>query len=185
MAVQLEVIMVLCTPFKKFVSTSAGTMYGVTWKSVVTYVTPVLHVKVPENALEADCSGIMWERLSNDWDKKLPFFLLAYKSAVHETTGYSPSQMFFGRDRLPADPLFSQSPDAPLAPVAWMEEMHHLARERIGLTSEKMKTRNDSRATTNEGKSNEGDKMGLWNPKRRKVFSPKLQTNWEGSSTVL
>ncbi|GFX97020.1 retrovirus-related Pol polyprotein from transposon 412 [Trichonephila clavipes] len=30
-----------------------------------------------------------------DWDKKLPFFLLAYRSAVHETTGYSPSQMLF------------------------------------------------------------------------------------------
>ncbi|GFX07204.1 retrovirus-related Pol polyprotein from transposon 412 [Trichonephila clavipes] len=43
-----------------------------------------------------------------DWDKKLPFFLLAYRSAVHETTGYSPSQMLFGRDlRLPADLLFS------------------------------------------------------------------------------
>ncbi|GFV45329.1 retrovirus-related Pol polyprotein from transposon 412 [Trichonephila clavipes] len=37
-----------------------------------------------------------------DWDKKLPFFLLAYRSAVHETTSYSPSHMIFGRDlRLP------------------------------------------------------------------------------------
>ncbi|GFT92066.1 retrovirus-related Pol polyprotein from transposon 412 [Trichonephila clavipes] len=39
-----------------------------------------------------------------DWDKNLPFFLLAYRSAVHETTGYFQSQMLFGRDlRLPAD----------------------------------------------------------------------------------
>ncbi|GFW77832.1 hypothetical protein TNCV_3404071 [Trichonephila clavipes] len=82
-----------------------------------------------------------------DWDKKLPFFLLAYRSAVHETTGYSPSQMLFGHDlRLPAD-LFSRPPDAPLAPEEYieklqarMEEMHHLARERIGMASEKMKT---------------------------------------------
>ncbi|GFW69612.1 retrovirus-related Pol polyprotein from transposon 412 [Trichonephila clavipes] len=43
-----------------------------------------------------------------DWDKKLPFFLLAYRSDVHETTGYSPSQKFFGRDlRLPADLLLA------------------------------------------------------------------------------
>ncbi|GFT72327.1 integrase_H2C2 domain-containing protein [Trichonephila clavipes] len=35
-------------------------------------------------------------------------------SAVHETIGYSPSQMLFGRDlRLPADLLFSRPPDAP------------------------------------------------------------------------
>ncbi|GFX36761.1 retrovirus-related Pol polyprotein from transposon 412 [Trichonephila clavipes] len=88
-----------------------------------------------------------------DWDRKLPFFLLAYRSAVHETTGYSPSQMLFGRDlRLPADLLFSRPPDAPLAPEEYidklqvrMEEMHHLARERIGMASEKMKTRYDRR----------------------------------------
>ncbi|GFW99443.1 retrovirus-related Pol polyprotein from transposon 412 [Trichonephila clavipes] len=72
-----------------------------------------------------------------DWYKKLPFFLLAYRSAVHETTGYSPSLMLFGRDfRLPADLLFSRPPDVPLATeeyikklYAWMEEIHHLARD--------------------------------------------------------
>ncbi|GFW03768.1 retrovirus-related Pol polyprotein from transposon 412 [Trichonephila clavipes] len=48
------------------------------------------------------------------WDKKLPIFMLAYSSAVHETTGYPPSQMLFGRDLLlPADLLFSWPPDAP------------------------------------------------------------------------
>ncbi|GFY06603.1 retrovirus-related Pol polyprotein from transposon 412 [Trichonephila clavipes] len=90
-----------------------------------------------------------------DWDRKLPFFLLAYKSAVHETTGYSASQMLFERDlRLPADLLFSRPPDAPLVPEEYieklqarMEEMHHLNRERIGMASEKMKTRYDARAT--------------------------------------
>ncbi|GFX99743.1 hypothetical protein TNCV_257821 [Trichonephila clavipes] len=50
--------------------------------------------------------------------KKLLFYCLQKtESAVHETTGCSPSQMFFGRDlRLPAYLLFSQPPDAPLAP---------------------------------------------------------------------
>ncbi|GFV27486.1 retrovirus-related Pol polyprotein from transposon 412 [Trichonephila clavipes] len=80
-----------------------------------------------------------------DWEKKLPFFLLAYRSVSHETTGYSPSQMLFGRDlRLPADLLISRPPDAPLVRIeklqARMEEMHYLARERIGMASEKMKT---------------------------------------------
>ncbi|GFX87943.1 retrovirus-related Pol polyprotein from transposon 412 [Trichonephila clavipes] len=89
-----------------------------------------------------------------DWDKKLPFFLLAYRSAVHETTGYSPSQMHFGRElRMPADLLFSRPPDASLTPEEYieklqarMEEMLLLARERIGMASEKMKTRYDARA---------------------------------------
>ncbi|GFS49136.1 retrovirus-related Pol polyprotein from transposon 412 [Trichonephila clavipes] len=126
-----------------------------------------------------------------DWDKKLPFFLPAYRSAVHETTGYFPSQMLFGRAlRLPADLLFSQPPDTPLAPEEYieklqarMEEMHHLARYRIGMASEKMKTRYDARATGHD--IHEGDKVWLWNPKRRKGLSPKLHTNWEGPYTVL
>ncbi|GFS93296.1 retrovirus-related Pol polyprotein from transposon 412 [Trichonephila clavipes] len=126
-----------------------------------------------------------------DWDKKLLFFLLAYRSAVHETTSYSPSPMLFGCDlRLPADLLFSRPPDAPLAPEEYVEklqarieEIHHLARERNGLASEKMKTRYDARATRHD--FHEDDKVWLWNPKRRKGLSPKLQTNWEGPYTVL
>ncbi|GFU75503.1 retrovirus-related Pol polyprotein from transposon 412 [Trichonephila clavipes] len=125
-----------------------------------------------------------------DWDKKLPFFLLAYRSAVQETTGYSPSQMLFRRDLcLPADLLFSRPPDAPLAPEEYIEKIQarmeemHLARERIGMTSEKMKTRYDARATGHD--FHEGDKVWLWNPKRRKGLTLKLQTNWEGPYTVL
>ncbi|GFY07457.1 retrovirus-related Pol polyprotein from transposon 412 [Trichonephila clavipes] len=94
------------------------------------------------------------------------------RSAVHETTGYSPSQMLFGRDLcLPADLLFSRPPDEPLAPEEYieklqarMEEMHHLSRDRIGMASEKMKTRYDARATGHD--FNEGDKVWLWNLKR-------------------
>ncbi|GFT62322.1 retrovirus-related Pol polyprotein from transposon 412 [Trichonephila clavipes] len=99
--------------------------------------------------------------------------------------------MLFGRDlRLPADLLFSRPPDAPLAPEEYieklqarMEEMHHLARERISMTSEKMKTRYDARATGHD--FHEGDKVWLWNPKRRKGLSPKLQANWKGPYAVL
>ncbi|GFX92662.1 retrovirus-related Pol polyprotein from transposon 412 [Trichonephila clavipes] len=115
-----------------------------------------------------------------DWDKKLPFFRLAYRSAVHETTGYTPSQMLFGRDlRLPADLLFSRPPAAPLATEeyveklnAWMEEIHHLAWQKIGLASEKTKIRYDARATGHNFQ--EGNEVWLWNPKRRKGLSPKL-----------
>ncbi|GFW68333.1 retrovirus-related Pol polyprotein from transposon 412 [Trichonephila clavipes] len=99
--------------------------------------------------------------------------------------------MLFGRDlRLPVDLLFSGPLDAPLAPEEYieklqarMEEIHHLARERIGMASEKMKTRYDARTTGHD--FHEGDKVWLWNPKRRKGLSPKLQTNWEGPYTAL
>ncbi|GFT72360.1 retrovirus-related Pol polyprotein from transposon 412 [Trichonephila clavipes] len=110
-------------------------------------------------------------------------------SAVHKTTGCSPSQMLLGRDlRLPADLLFSQPPNAPLAPEKYTEklqarteEMHRLARERIGMASEKMKTRFNA----TQHAFQEGNKVWLWKPKRRKRLSPKLQSNWEGPYTVL
>ncbi|GFY00940.1 retrovirus-related Pol polyprotein from transposon 412 [Trichonephila clavipes] len=73
--------------------------------------------------------------------------------------------MLFARDlRLPADLLFSRPPDAILAPEEYiqklrarMEEMHHLARERISMASKKMKTRYDARATGHD--FHKGDKV--------------------------
>ncbi|GFV91653.1 hypothetical protein TNCV_4762181 [Trichonephila clavipes] len=119
------------------------------------------------------------------------FFLLAYRSAVHETTGYSPSQMLFGRDlRLPCDLLFGRPPDTPSSPEEYVqnlqarfEDVHNLARERINLRTEKMKTRYDTKATGHQFK--EGDKVWFYNPTRRKGLSPKLQSHWDGPYTIL
>jgi hypothetical protein len=126
-----------------------------------------------------------------DWDQKLPLFLLAYRSAVHETTGFTPSQMLFGRElRLPCDLLFGRPPDAPSSPEdyvedlqARLEDVHEFARGRINIATEKMKTRYDTRATGHQFQ--EGDKVWFWNPKRRKGLSPKFQSSWEGPYTVL
>ncbi|GFW33585.1 CCHC-type domain-containing protein [Trichonephila clavipes] len=48
---------------------------------------------------------------------------------------------------------------------------------------EKMRIQYDARAPGHH--FHEGNKVWLWNPKRRKGLSPKLQTNWEGPYTVL
>ncbi|GFU99004.1 retrovirus-related Pol polyprotein from transposon 412 [Trichonephila clavipes] len=97
--------------------------------------------------------SLMVSKNQQDWDQKVPIFLLAYRSAVHETTGYSPSQMLFGRDlRLPCDLLFGRPPDTPSSPEEYVqnlqarfEDVHNLARERINLRTEKMKTRYDTK----------------------------------------
>ncbi|GFU57420.1 hypothetical protein TNCV_3635921 [Trichonephila clavipes] len=57
--------------------------------------------------------------------------LKAYRSAVHESTGYVPSRMFFGRDlHLPCDLLFRRPRDAPSSSKqndqtlqAWFQEI--------------------------------------------------------------
>ncbi|GFV56837.1 retrovirus-related Pol polyprotein from transposon 412 [Trichonephila clavipes] len=103
-----------------------------------------------------------------DWIKKLPFFL---RGVIYETTGYSPSQRLFGSDlHLSArSSVQSDPPDEPLMSEEYieklqarMEEMHHLARERISMASEKMKTRYVAKATGHDFR--EGDKVWLWNP---------------------
>ncbi|GFV78977.1 retrovirus-related Pol polyprotein from transposon 412 [Trichonephila clavipes] len=135
--------------------------------------------------------SLMISKNQQDWDQKVPLFLLAYRSAVHETTGYSPSQMLFGRDlRLPCDLLFGRPPDTPSSPEEYVqnlqarfEDVHNLARERINLRTEKMKTRYDTKATGHQFK--EGDKVWFYNPTRRKGLSPKLQSHWDGPYTIL
>ncbi|GFX77639.1 retrovirus-related Pol polyprotein from transposon 412 [Trichonephila clavipes] len=135
--------------------------------------------------------SLMVSKNQQDWDQKVPLFLLAYRSAVHETTGYSPSQMLFGRDlRLPCDLLFCRPPDTPSSPEEYVqnlqarfEDVHNLARERINLRTEKMKTRYDTKATGHQFK--EGDKVWFYNPTRRKGLSPKLQSHWDGPYTIL
>ncbi|GBL91851.1 hypothetical protein AVEN_172772-1 [Araneus ventricosus] len=49
-----------------------------------------------------------------DWDTHLPLFLLAYRSADHEVTGFTPADMLFGRTlRLLCDILFGRPSDEP------------------------------------------------------------------------
>ncbi|GBN89634.1 Retrovirus-related Pol polyprotein from transposon 412 [Araneus ventricosus] len=126
-----------------------------------------------------------------DWDTHLPLFLLAYRTADHEVTGFTPADMLFGRTlRLPCDILFGRPSDTSSSPneylnnlEARLESVHAFAREQIKLTSERMKTRYDSGATGHHFK--EGDRVWMYNPKRRRGLSPKLQQNWEGLYTIV
>ncbi|GFV07303.1 retrovirus-related Pol polyprotein from transposon 412 [Trichonephila clavipes] len=148
-----------------------------------------LHSDQGRNFVSAVLKGVC-ELLGIDKTKTTPLHPHV-RSAVHETTGYSPSQMLFGRDlRLPCDLLFGRPPDTPSSPEEYVqnlqarfEDVHNLARERINLRTEKMKTRCDTKATGHQFK--EGDKVWFYNPTRRKGLSPKLQSHWDGPYTIL
>ena len=44
-----------------------------------------------------------------DWDEHIPYLVLAYRSAIHESTGCTPAKVIFGRDlRLPVDLLLGR-----------------------------------------------------------------------------
>ncbi|KFM67251.1 hypothetical protein X975_20912, partial [Stegodyphus mimosarum] len=89
----------------------------------------------------------------------------------HQTTGDFPSQMLIGRDlHPPSDLLFDCPTDAPPLPEEYVQDLQarfavilNFARERVNLTTEKMKTRYDNRATEHHFN---GDKVWLWNTTR-------------------
>ena len=125
-----------------------------------------------------------------DWDKHIPMFLLAYRSAIHNTTSKTPASVLFGMElRLPADLKFgvqrAEAEDEAQQPALRrnMDELHQLVRDRIQIISNKMKERYDA-AANSEG-FQEGQLVLLYNPRRRKGLCPKLQTNWEGPYKVI
>jgi Integrase zinc binding domain/Integrase core domain len=126
-----------------------------------------------------------------DWDEHIPLFLLAYRSSVHNSTQLSPARLVFGRElRLPCDLEFGTPPGSPESVTVYnqkldarMEAIHQFARERLRVTSDRMKSRYD-RVVTGTTFS-VGDKVWLFNPRRRVGFSPKLQNNWEGPYVVI
>ena len=47
-----------------------------------------------------------------DWDKKLPYLLIAYRTSMQPSTGESPFLLLYGRDvRLPLEDVLSSQPD--------------------------------------------------------------------------
>ena len=69
--------------------------------------------------------GDFRQRTRGDWDKHLPFVMLAYRSTEHESIGCMPNQMVFDREvTLPVDLMFGSPPQAggmPACPVIYVE----------------------------------------------------------------
>ena len=59
-----------------------------------------------------------------DWDRHLPLFLLAYRSAVHDTTGQTLVRIVFGRElRLPCDILFGSPSEEPKEVIDYVDDL--------------------------------------------------------------
>ncbi|XP_076247766.1 uncharacterized protein LOC143187432 [Calliopsis andreniformis] len=126
-----------------------------------------------------------------DWDEWIPMFLLAYRSARHETTQMTPSMVLYGQElRLPIQlwrGLPPQGNDAQTEFVSQLKErmkkMHEFVRHRLCLSSAKTKAWYDSHANTITFVPSE--KVWLFQPRRRKGKCPKLQSDWEGPYVVV
>ncbi|UYV83713.1 K02A2.6-like [Cordylochernes scorpioides] len=122
---------------------------------------------------------------------QLPILLMAYRSSVHETTGYSPAKMLFRRElKLPCDLIFGCPNSIGEGANEFvdrlhsrLEKVHRWAREKLEIASEAMKVRYDTHACGND--LQEGGLVWLYNPKRKKGLSPKLQKSWEGPFRIV
>ena len=124
-----------------------------------------------------------------EWDNKLPALLMAYRSAEHETTGYTPAQMMTGREmRLPVDLItdvpqveeHNSYPDFVKTLKHRLEEIHHQVRSQLRLKSDAMKLRYDAKASQSGLQT--GDRVWLFNPRRKKGRCPKPGPSHPGHS---
>ena len=129
----------------------------------------------------------------SDWDRHLPLLMMAYRSAVHETTGCYPSELVFSREvRLPVDLLFSP-PDIDKegegvsnyaqALQEKIKRVHRYARKHLNIKSERQRQKYDQRL--NQRTYDRGNAVWFYNPKRKNKISPCLQSPWEGPYVVL
>lgn len=127
-----------------------------------------------------------------DWDRHVPFLMMAYRTAVHQSTGFTASKLMLGREiRLPMDLMFGRPHDSrPQEPSDVyvenlennLEDVHQFARVNLRIASDDMKRRYDERATHDSYFVGQAVRYCL--PKRRKGLSPKFQSNWDGPYLV-
>jgi hypothetical protein len=119
--------------------------------------------------------------LLRDWDAWLPIFLPSYGTTTHDTTGFTPAKLEFGRElRLPCDLLFAVRLGNECPTVDYREALGdplhdtpQFARQHLKLAHDRMKTLYD-RLAKFEGYQEE-EKVWLHGLNRTNGKFPKLR----------
>ena len=128
-----------------------------------------------------------------DWDLYIPLFLMAYRSAVHDTSGCTPAKLMLGRDlSLPIDLIYGRPKEEPVQSITEyansmqekVERVHNFAHEHIKMMSDKMKQRHDLNFVKEGQRLRQGDAVWLHNPQKKKGLSTKLQRLWQGPYVI-
>ncbi|MCG8624913.1 MAG: DDE-type integrase/transposase/recombinase, partial [Proteobacteria bacterium] len=91
-----------------------------------------------------------------DWDVYLPMLMMAYRTAIHDSTKCSPAKLMFGRElKLPIDLLYGRpSEEKSNNSTTYAEQLlqtlehtHEFARKCLKLASDKMKSYYDGRSS--------------------------------------
>ena len=130
----------------------------------------------------------------DDWDKHLQKAVFAYRTSLHEFTGYSPYFVNFGRSPvLPVDVMlgrFGTGERGDGTILQYIKEVkttlkmaYDVIRENLDVAQKKRKERRDKHCA--EVNFKVGDRVWLFNPAVKVGETRKLTSQWRGPYTVI
>jgi len=142
-------------------------------------------VKVVSNLVSCFC------RTQKEWDNNLPLLTLAYRSSIHEVTGYTPNYLMMGREvYLPLDIMIGSIPEAQkvTAPV-YVSQLKEKLQECFALVRTQMKAQGERQRRyynlkTRGEQFEPGQMVYLLETTRKVGVSPKLAPKWKGPFMV-
>ena len=130
-----------------------------------------------------------------EWDKHLGCLATAYRATPHESTGFTPNMLMFGREaRLPIEVILGIRATSTGEEVASygdyvnslkerMQVAHDLARKHLGQNALRMKESYDAKKNLNQ--YNRGDLVWYATESKQLHTAPKLRVPFQGPYLVL
>lgn len=127
------------------------------------------------------------EENQSNWDTLLPYVMMAYRSSVHASTGYTPYKVLFGREMvLPVDIMLDVGAGEAFSSVSayvghlveTLSTVVEAVRKHQAKASNQQKTNFDFRASLQF--YSEGEFVWVLNKARRRGLCPKLQRRFKG-----
>jgi len=132
------------------------------------------------------------EENQRDWDTQLPTVAAAYRATKHDTTGYSPNQLVFGREnRAPLDIVLGTPEEVEESSVdAWVDDrverqrqVYELVRNHTKSAAGRYKSYYDQKVHKSSFK--EGDFVFVYYPRRYPRRNVKWQLAYDGPFKVI
>ena len=127
-----------------------------------------------------------------NWDACLPKVLFAYRTAVHEATGFTPFHLMFGRTpKLPVDVMLGRvEGEESVSYPQYVQELHRQLKDAFAFTRERLATRHRQQKAAYDQNSRAmefkvGDRVWLYVPAVKPGKTKKLSTLWRGPYTVI
>ena len=126
-----------------------------------------------------------------DWDEQLPYVMMAYRSSIHETTGFTPNSLMLGREvSTPLDILYEMpSPMQAIPQSRWvwvlqerLQNAHSAVRAKASQEMVRQKQYHDRKLHWE--KFNPGDRVCVFFPRTQVGKSSKFTSFWKGPYVV-